>query len=180
MLRDSAARRYAQAAFELAGERNALEIWDRDLRSLAEAFVTPEALAFIASRRVTPQAKESFLRRVAGEPDPLVWNLVRLLASKGRLELLPQIMEGFQELLDAQRGIAHAEVVTAVALSDEERAALAQRLSALTGRQVQVTLREDPEIFGGLIARMGDQLIDGSTRSRLLQLKRQLGGAARA
>src|SRR3990170_4809445 len=119
MLRDPAAKRYAQAAFELARDRNELDAWERYLRSLADALASAEALAFVSSRQVQAEAKLEFLRRASGEPAPLVWNLVRLLSTKGRLALLPQIVEQFQELLDEERGIAHAQVVTAVPMSDE-------------------------------------------------------------
>jgi F-type H+-transporting ATPase subunit delta len=179
MLRDPASKRYARAAFELARDRDELEAWEPDLRGLADALASPEALSFVASRQVTSEAKEQFLRRVTVDPSPLVWNLVRLLASKGRLPLLPQIVEEFQALLDEQRGIAHAQVVTATAMSEEEREALARRLSELTGKQVLVEAQEDAEILGGLIARIGDRLIDGSARSKLLALKRRLAGATR-
>jgi F-type H+-transporting ATPase subunit delta len=179
MLRDPAAKRYAQAAFELARERGELDAWERQLRALAAALANREALAFVSSLQVPREAKEEFLRRVLEEPVPLVWNLVRLLAQKGRLTLLQQIAEQFQALLDEHRGIAHAEVVTAVALSDADQQALAERLSQLTGKHVQVELMEEPEILGGLIARIGDRLIDGSTRSKLIALKRKLAGGTR-
>jgi F-type H+-transporting ATPase subunit delta len=104
---------------------------------------------------------------------------VRLLGSKGRLALIPQIAERFQELFDEERGIAHAQVVTAVAMSDAERDALTKRLSELTGKQVDVKAFVEPEILGGLVARIGDRLIDGSARTKLLALKRQLAGSMR-
>ena len=176
MLRDPAARRYARAGFDLARERGELDAWERDLRSLADALASNEAQAFITSRQATREAKESFLQRAAGELTPLVWNLVRLLNGKGRLGLLPQIAEAFQELVDEERGVAHAQVLTAVELSDDERQALARRLSEITGKQVTVHPHEAPEILGGLVARIGDELIDGSTRSKLEALKRQLAG----
>ncbi len=180
MLRDPAAKRYALAAFELARDRGELEVWERDLGALAGALAVPEALAFVASRRVGADAKEAFLRRVVEEPaPPLVWNLVRLLLARGRLALLAQIGEQFQALLDEHRGIAHAQVLTVVAMSDEEQEALARRLSELTGKQVQLEVEEDAEILGGLVARIGDRLIDGSARSKLLALKRRLAGATR-
>lgn len=180
MLRDPAAKRYAQAAFELARDRDELPVWEAQLGTLGEALAIGDALALIASFQVAREAKEEFLRRVLDEPAPLVWNLVRLLAGKGRLPLLPQIAEHFRELLDEQRGIAHAHVATAVALSDAEREALAQRLSELTGKQVQVEAHEVPEMLGGVIARIGDRLIDGSTRSKLVALKRALAGGRSA
>ena len=101
------------------------------------------------------------------------------MASKGRLALLPQIAERFQTLLDDHRGIAHAHVLTAVEMSEEERQALARRLSEITRKEVQIEAYKAPEILGGLVARIGDTLIDGSTRSKLLALRRQLAGATR-
>ena len=179
MLRDPSAKRYAQAAFELALERGQLDAWERDMAALASGLAAPEAEAFLASGLVPAQAKEDLIRRLLPDPDPLVWNLVRLLSSKGRLRLLPQVAEYFQTLVDEHRGIAHAEVITAVPVSDDERQALVQKLSELTGKQVTVELHEEPEIIGGLVARIGDQLIDGSTRTKLLALRRRLAGMAR-
>ena len=179
MLRDPAAKRYAQAAFELARGKAELDVWERDLSALGEALTTPGAMLFLVSRQMSEEAKQDFLRRVIGQPAPLVWNLLRLLSEKNRLGLLPQIIEAFQQLVDEERGIAHAQVVTAVPMSGEERAAVARRLSELTGKQVQIETREDPEILGGLVARIGDRLIDGSTKTKLIALKRQLAGSTR-
>lgn len=176
MLRDPAARRYARAAFDIARDRGEIEAWERDLQTLADVVASAEAFQFVASRQVPREAKESFLARAAGDLTPFVWNLVRLLNSKSRLALLPQIAESFQELSDEHRGIAHAHVLTAVKLSDEEEQAMARRLSELTGKQVTVHPHEAPEILGGVVARIGDELIDGSTRSKLESLKRQLAG----
>jgi F-type H+-transporting ATPase subunit delta len=136
-------------------------------------------MAFIGARKVPRAAKEDFLQRAAGELQPLAVNLVRLLNQKNRLELLPQIAERFQELLDEQRGIAHVQVLTAVEMSGDERDALARRLSILTGKQVDIQTFVEPEILGGLVVRIGDRLIDGSSKSKLLTLKRQLAGATR-
>ena len=179
MSSDPAAKRYAQAAFELARDRNELEVWERDLTSLDAALASNEALAFVANRQVPRDLKEDFVHRAAGELSPLVWNLVRLLNQRGRLELLPRIAERFRELLDERRGIAHVQVLTAVEVSPEEREALTRRLSELTGKQVEMQTFVEPEILGGLVARIGDRLIDGSTKSKLLALKRQLAGATR-
>ncbi len=179
MLRDPAAKRYAQAAFELARDRNELEAWEGAMRSLGEATASDEAIAFLDDRRVPGDAKEAFLTRAAGELPVLTSNLVKLLESKRRLPLLPQIAEFFQSLLDEHNGIAHAQVLTAVSIGDDERRALASRLSELTGKQVQVEIHEAPEILGGLVARIGDRLIDGSAKTKLLALKRQLARAAR-
>ena len=180
MLRDPAAKRYAQAAFELARDRNELEAWEPAMRSLGEATASDEAIAFLDDRRVPGEAKEAFLTQVTGELPALTSNLVKLLESKRRLPLLPQIAEFFQVLLDEHNGIAHAQVLTAVPMSDDEQRTLAARLRELTGKQeVQVEAHEAPEILGGLVVRIGDRLIDGSAKTKLLALKRQLARATR-
>ncbi len=179
MLRDPAAKRYAQAAFELASERGELDTWEADMRSLGEALAATEAVDSVEDRRASSDAKLTFIQRAAGEPSPLAWNLVRLLERKRRLALLPQIAEQFQALLDEHHGIAHAQVLTAVAMSDEEQRVLASRLSELTGKTVLVQAHEEPDILGGLVARIGDRLIDGSTRTKLVALKSRLAGADR-
>ncbi|MEX2160206.1 MAG: F0F1 ATP synthase subunit delta [Dehalococcoidia bacterium] len=179
MITDPAAKRYAQAAFELARDRGELDAWERDLTSLREVLASREALAFVSSRTIPREAKEDLIRRTAGDLSPLVWNLVRLLNQRGRLELLLQIVERFQELLDEERGIEHVQVLTAVEMSPDERDALRKRLSDMTGKQVEMQAFVEPEILGGLVVRVGDRLIDGSTKSKLLTLKRQLAGQTR-
>jgi F-type H+-transporting ATPase subunit delta len=179
MLRDPAAKRYAQAAFELARDRNELDAWEPAMRSLGEATASDEAVAFLDNRRVPGEAKQAFLAQVTGELPVLTGNLVKLLESKRRLSLLPQIAESFQSMLDEHNNIAHAQVLTAVSLDEDERNALTSRLSELTGKQVQVEIHEAPEILGGLVARIGDRLIDGSAKTKLLALKRQLARATR-
>jgi F-type H+-transporting ATPase subunit delta len=102
---------------------------------------------------------------------------VRLLTAKGRLALLPQIAEAFQELVDDYRGIAHADVLTAVPLDEQGQQELSARLSQITGKSVLIEAHQDPQILGGLVARIGDRLIDGSTRSKLHALRRELAGS---
>ena len=179
MLRDPAAKRYAQAAFELALERNELEAWGPAMQSLGEASASTDAIAFLGDHRVPGDAKQSFLTQVAGDVPTMVGNLLKLLESKGRLPLLSQIAEFFQTLLDDHNGIAHAQVLTAVPMTEDEQRTLAARLSELTGKQVLVEAHEAPEILGGMVARIGDRLIDGSAKTKLLALKRELARATR-
>ena len=173
---EAAARRYAQAAFDIARERDELEAWARDLRALGELVGQPGVLDVLSNSRVPPQQKERLLRAGLSDVSPLALNLARLLVSKGRIALADQIREGFDRLVDEHRGVAHARVLTAVPLSDRERQEVGRRLSEITGKQVVVETEVEPSIVGGLLARVGDRLIDGSTYSRLQGLRRELGG----
>ena len=176
----ASARRYAEAAFALADESGALDRWSGDLLTLANFIDESEVRGILTSNRVPRDEKMRLLDAgVKAYVSPLAMNLVRLLEQRGKATLAREIQVAFQEMLDARRGVAHAVVTTAVPLADDERAAVAAKLSSLTGKQVDVTSVVDPSIIGGIVARIGDQLVDGSTRSRLTALKRSLEGATR-
>jgi F-type H+-transporting ATPase subunit delta len=171
----ASARRYAEAIFDLASESGAAVQWSGDLAQIADFAGDADVARIVASNRV-PRDEKLRLLEAGLKPhvSPLAWNLVRLLEQRGKLRLAREIQVAFQERLDEQNGVAHAVVTTAVPLGNDERSAVAARLSQLTGKHVDVTSVVDESIIGGVIARVGDQLIDGSTRARLIALKRRL------
>ena len=178
--RIASANRYAEAVFELASETGTADAWARDLQTIAEFVSDADVRGLLASGRVPRDEKLRLLSAaLESKIAPQAWNLVRLLEQRGKADLGPEILRGFMERYDAQRGVAHAIVTTAVPLSDDELQAIATRLSTITGKQIDVTALVDESILGGLVARIGDELIDGSTKSRLVALKRRLEGAVR-
>lgn len=168
------ARRYAEAAFGLASASQTQDAWASDLDRLAVLLDVPEAEKALTSPAVPPAQKLAVVDAEApGLPQP-VRNLVQLLLHRDRLELLPDIARAYRELLNRQRGIVTAQVTTAVPLDDAERQALTQRLAAYVGKQVEVEAQVDPAIMGGVVARVGDLLLDGSVRGRLEALRQRL------
>ena len=178
-LRGASARRYAEAVFDLAAEQDALDQWGNDLATIAGFVGEADVAKVLGSSRVPSSEKVRLLSAGLERSlfSPQAWNLVRLLEQRGKLALAPEIQRAYQAMADERRGVAHATVTTAVSLSDDERRAITERLSQITGRQVDVTPVIDERIIGGLVARIGDQLIDGSTRSRLVALKRRITAA---
>ena len=178
--RSPSARRYAEAIFDIATENDSFVQWSGDLQTIADFVGEADVAGLLANSRVPRAQKLRLLEAgLKGNISPLAMNLVRILDERSKLAIARDIQITFQEKFDESRGIAHAVVTTAVALSDDERNAIGARLSEITGKQVDVTPVVDEAIIGGLIARIGDQLIDGSTRTRLRALKRELGSAAR-
>jgi F-type H+-transporting ATPase subunit delta len=179
-LRGTSARRYAEAVFELAAEQDRLDQWSNDLQTIAGFTTEADVARLLTSNRVPNSEKERLLSAGIEKSlfSPQAWNLVRLLLSRNKLHLAPAIAQAYQEMADDRRGVAHATVTTAVPLSDGERQAVEQRLQSITGKRIDVTTVVDPAIIGGIVARVGDQLIDGSTRTRLVALKRRLAAAA--
>jgi F-type H+-transporting ATPase subunit delta len=173
------ARRYAEAILGLAADAQSYPQWSRDLLTIADFVGEPDVTRILASGRVPREEKLKLLiAALSGVISPLAMNLVKVLDQRGKLLISRDIQTTFQEMVDEREGIAHAVVTTAVALSDDERTAVAAKLSSLTGKRVDVTSVVDDSILGGVIARIGDELIDGSTRSRLVAMRRRLQGAA--
>ena len=176
MAKRAYARRYAQAAFEIAVETNELDKWQSDIRKIATLGEDAAISAVMASPRFLFDDKATVLAEYLGDISPLALNLVYLLVSRDAFSLVGDMADEYEELLNGYRGIETAEVITAVALDDEDKPRLEERLSAIIGKKVTVTPRIDPSLIGGIIARVGGKLIDGSTRSRLEALKRELSG----
>ncbi|HBJ31838.1 MAG TPA: hypothetical protein DDY93_10805 [Dehalococcoidia bacterium] len=175
MPRAASARRYAQAVFELALENRELEKWFDDLTLLSDSVSNQEFLDFLSQPRVTSEEKIRVVRDALGDSvGPLALNLMSLLATKNIAHILPGITDQYQELLDAQQGIERAEAVTAIPLDDDVQRRITEMLSAVSGREVRLTTRVDVEILGGMIVRIGDRVMDGSTRSRLQAMRREL------
>lgn len=172
------AKRYAQAAFEVAQSRNAADAWLAGLQQLAAAAADPAILRWLVSSKVAADRKETVLIGALANPDPLLVNLVRLLIARGRIAILPEIAAAFERQVNQSRNIAHAEVTTAVEIDAAEAARIAEQLSTMTGSTVRVQTRVDPAILGGVVAQIGDRVIDGSVRTRLLRLRRELAGRA--
>jgi len=173
------ARRYSQAVFEIALEANELDRWQSDLAKVAGAVGDAAFAAFLESPKFNFDDKARLLSERLKGVNPLALNLVHLLVTRGRLDIIGDIIGEYQRLLDSYRGIERAELVTAVPLDDEDKMKLAEYLGAIVGKKVVVKSEIDPGLIGGIIARIGGKLLDGSTRHKLEALKRELAGVGR-
>ena len=174
-LSDPAARRYADAVFGIAHDTASHDRWLSDLEDIAALFAEPTVYGFLASTRVSQAQKEQVLDNALPDVQGNAANFAKLLVRKRRASLVPQIIEAFRERLNRVRGIAEADVTTAVPLSDEARTAVAEAVRRYTNADT-VTLYEtvDSEIIGGAVVKIGDRIIDGSVRTRLSTMRRSL------
>ncbi len=172
-------RRYARAVFEIALENKEIERWQADLEKITGAMRHADFLAVLESPKIKFDDKSRLLGELMGDISPLALNLVRLLIARNGIDMLGAIAGEYQRLVDAYHGIQQAEVVTAVPIDDKDKDKLAENLGALVGSKIVLEPRVSPEILGGIIARVGGKLLDGSTRSKLAALKRELVGAGR-
>lgn len=172
--RDTAARRYAEAGFELGRADGTLDEWERGLAMLAEALHDSELHALVEHPEVAFGDKEKVVRRVAREAGEQPTNLVLLMIRRGRPGAVDRMIDRFRELVRRERGIALAEVRTALPLDEKERDEIAERLHALTGDKVEMNVVVDEALIGGIAVRIGDRLYDASVRSRLERLRARL------
>ena len=169
------AKRYAQAVFDIARESGTEQLWLEDLTTLANAASDPSVGGYFTSPNVPEQAKyEAMGQILSGTKQQLVRNLVSMLIQRRRFDILPEMLEVYRDLVLQAQGISIAEVTTAVELTAAEQQAVQARLSQAVGRQIEMRLRVDPSMVGGLVARIGDWLIDGSVESQLRNLRASL------
>lgn len=167
-------KRYAQAVFEIALESNKLKEWQSNLGKIAKLIQNAEFTALIENPKLPFELKAKLAQETLGKINPMALNLVYLLIAKGKLKNVGQLADEYEHLLNDHYGIKSAEVTTAIALDNTERERLSHHLEAIIGKKVSMTIQVNPDILGGFIARIDDNLIDGSVRSKLEMLKKSL------
>jgi F-type H+-transporting ATPase subunit delta len=174
MARVTSGKRYAQAAFKLALERGELDSWQASLRKIADITTGEKLMALLENPKLPFDAKKALLEELLGKINPLALNLAYLLVHKDRLGIAGDISQQYDRLLDTDRGIQHVELTTALPLDDEARERISNQFGKITGRKVIIDAQVNPSIVGGIKARIGDTLIDGSVKSKLGALRKSL------
>lgn len=169
------ARPYAQAFFELARSKGTLPQFSEALEAAAIA-ATDEAFEGLLGHPSVPKAQlaELVIGVCGDETGEEFSNFIKLLAEKGRLNVLPQISELFNAYRAEEERTAHADVVSAVELSAAQKKKISQGLKARLGREVVLECRVDEGIIGGAIIRVGDLVVDGSVTGQLDKLVQTL------
>lgn len=174
----SLARRYARALLGLARERNALEATRDELAAAATAFADPRLRAVVLNPGIESRARRRLVRDLVATMglSSDVANLVRLLADRERLTLLPDVLRAYEQLVDAALGRTRVRVRSAVPLTPAARAAMTELARRLVGGEVLVTTDTDPELLGGVVLQAGGTVYDGSVRTQLARLEKQIAG----
>ncbi len=175
----TAARRYAEAAFEIGRRDGTVETWRREL-DLAAAVLTDPAVATGLNNPAVPTERraKALADAIGGSISRPVLNLISMMLRRGRIEDLPRVAAEFRRLDDANNGVTAAHATSAAPLEPSEVSALTARLEQMTGGRVELDVTVDPSLLGGLVVRVGDRLIDGSVRGRLERLRNQLVSGA--
>ena len=179
--RATAARRYAEAAFEVGLRDGTVETWRQELDAAASVVDDQRVARLFGNPAIAEETRlelaESTFGTIVSRP---VLNLIGLMLRRGRIDELPRVAAEFRRLDNERQGITPATATSAVPLSEDEVRAITARLEEMTGGRVDLDLAVDPDLLGGLVVRVGDRMIDGSVRGRLERLRNQLVSGQRA
>jgi len=174
----TAAIRYARALLDVAVKEQAdLEQIENELSQFADLFKQYPLLEKVLVNPAVPvPRKRAAVADLLAQAKftPIVTKLLTLLADRDRLVLVPDLLASYRDRLLAHRGVVRAEVTTASTLDPGRADAIRQGLAALTGRTVQLATKIDPAIVGGLIARIGSTVYDGSVTTQLARMRQKL------
>lgn len=168
-------RTYARSLFEAAKEAGRLSAVREQLGDFVETMrQVPELQEILRNPQLDRRAKGAAVDAVAGDSDPLVLNLLRLLIEKGRGGEVDQVAEEFEQLAAREEGQLNVELTTAFELSEEEARDIVAQIEQASGRTVEATRAVDPNLIGGIVLQAGSLRVDASVRGRLERLTREL------
>jgi F-type H+-transporting ATPase subunit delta len=176
--KDALVRSYAEALFRVAAVEGELDATERQLFAFAKLLERETRVReALADPSLPVENKRQLIADALGERAiPLAANLLGFLVEQGRARELGRIVEVLADVVAETREHAVAEVRSAVPLDDARVSRLAEALSRATGRQIEVRVVVDPSVVGGVMAKIGDEIFDGSVRSRLVEARDHLSG----
>ncbi len=175
MLKGAIARRYAGAIFEIARKQDTLDRTLDDVKEIARLFSNRKVAYLLREPKIPAQRKETAIREaLADKVLPTSLNLALLIVQRELVDLMPNIARELEQLVLDHENKAVAEVTTATRMNKAQLDRIKQALEHRTGKTILMQTRVQPAILGGVIARVGDQVIDGSIRYRLSALQQQL------
>ncbi len=177
MIETTVAQRYARALLSLAQDEKALQEVGDDLgASLRMIESSPQLAQMLANPMVTGSERSQVVLQVAEKAGfhKLTRSFLQLLGDKGRLDYLAAIATAYARLADEQLGRLRAEVRSTAPLMPDELEQIRKALAARTGKEIVVDSQVDPDLLGGVVARVGDKVYDSSVRSHLARLKQSI------
>jgi F-type H+-transporting ATPase subunit delta len=171
---------YAQAFMSIGQSQNLVDRFGEDVSVLLNLLNESQELnALLGSPLIKAEVKKAVLRQVLGEQvHPVTLNFLLLLVDRGRISFLEGICKQFQVLLRELKQTVLAEVTSTVELTDAQKEAVRQRVMGMvTAQQVELETRIDPELIGGVIIKVGSQVVDASLRGQLRRIGLRLSNA---
>jgi F-type H+-transporting ATPase subunit delta len=171
------ANRYGRALAEVVLEKQQQETVKQELAGFVAIFAENPDLPAIFANPVIPQPQQHAILSgliAATKPGDLTANFLHVLLKNYRLHFLPQVYQSFLGIIDTEMNILMAEITTVSPIGSEEQVLLTEKLRKVTGKEVRLQFRTDPEIIGGVVTQIGSKIYDGSIRNQLGMLRTKL------
>jgi len=173
------ARRYAKALFSLGKEQDKFEKYSDTLSAIANLYgKSPEVVDSLTNPLYPLDARKKVMAKIAESAgaDTIMTSFLNLLVEKKRAAILPDIAEEMSTMVDLEKNISHGSVISAIKLDSALQKKIQATLEKLTGNKVILDTKVDPSIIGGIIAKVGDLVLDGSIKTQLNGLKESIKG----
>jgi len=172
------ARRYAKAIFALGKEHDKIDIYSETLNAIADLYKDGSVRDALTNPLYPLDARQKVMAKIAqiAKADPIMTAFLNLLLEKKRADILPDIAVEMQVMVDFSQNISHGTVISVIELDDSLRKKIQATLEKITGNKVILETQVDPSIIGGIIAKVGDLVLDGSIKTQLNGLKESIKG----
>ncbi len=174
------AKRYAKAIFSLGKEQDKVDTYAESLAAIAELYENAELeVADALTNPLYPlEARQKVMAKIAEavDADTVLTSFLNLLIEKNRVDVLPEIAREVQVMLDREENISHGSVTSAIKLDKGLLEKIQATLEKITGNKVILETQVDPSIIGGIVAKVGDLVLDGSIKTQLNGLKESIKG----
>jgi len=174
------AKRYAKALFAVGKEEGKNQGYSQALNELKSLCASQPGIMDALTNRLYPhELRSKVMASLIGalQCEQIMSNFLNLLVQKKRTNILPEIADVFQQMVDADQNISRGTVITATVLNDALKSKVQTTLEKITGKKVLIETLVDPSIIGGLIAKIGDLVIDGSIKRQLTGLNESIKGS---
>ena len=170
---------YARSLFEVAKEHDKLDVVREQIGEFADVLAKDRELSvFFFSPYFSTAEKQEGLGRVVVDADETVVNFLELLIEKHRMPVVFRIRRVYDRLWEHENKVLPVEITSAVELDEQTVKGIGDRIGSETGQRVELTARVEPDILGGVVLRVGNQILDASIRNRLERLRRQVARGA--
>jgi F-type H+-transporting ATPase subunit delta len=169
---------YARSLFEVAKERDRLDVVREQLGQFADAVDGSRELSvFFFSPYFSTEEKKDGLRRTVEGADEIVLNTLELLLENHRMPVIHRLRRAYDRLWEEENKLLPVHITSAIALDEEVVRRLGDEIGQQTGRRVELKSEVDPDVLGGIVLRVGNSILDASIRNRLEQLRKQVAKA---
>ena len=172
----TSARRYSQAAFSIASEKDEIDKWLSEMKDATAILSDNDCIAFFDAEQIPIDVKLDGVKKLFSKNMGLIQNLISLMVTRKDISKFLEVSNIFISMADEYKGIVKVDITTAVPIAKENIKKITKKIENIENKKVVIKKNIDKNILGGIVIRIGDKLIDGSTKNKINLLSEQLIG----